>query len=92
MEVEDIRGEARMKTIKNHVWMLYHEVMLTTKEYMREVLAIDPRWLVELAPKYYTACDPRKLSRRKRQERIELLYNRYEEPNSWGNYRQQRRK
>jgi ATP-dependent RNA helicase DHX8/PRP22 len=27
-------------------WVLYHELVLTTKEYMREVLAIDPQWLV----------------------------------------------
>lgn len=77
---------------KNPEWVLYHEIVLTTKEYMREVLAIDPRWLVELAPKYYSACDPRKLSRRKRQERIEPLYNRFEEPNAWRISRQQRRK
>ncbi len=24
-------------------WVLYHELVLTTKEYMREVLAIDPK-------------------------------------------------
>ena len=34
-------------------WVLYHELILTTKEYMREVLAIDPRWLPELAPRFF---------------------------------------
>jgi len=77
---------------KNPEWLLYHELVLTTKEYMREVMAIDPRWLVELAPQFYSACDPHKLSRQKRQQKIEPLFNRYEEPNSWRISRQHRRK
>eukprot|EP01001_Neometanema_parovale_P001384 NODE_1159_length_1861_cov_148.581703_g1099_i0.p1 GENE.NODE_1159_length_1861_cov_148.581703_g1099_i0~~NODE_1159_length_1861_cov_148.581703_g1099_i0.p1 ORF type:complete len:578 (+),score=137.76 NODE_1159_length_1861_cov_148.581703_g1099_i0:97-1734(+) len=77
---------------KNPEWVVYNEVVLTTKEYMREVMAIDPKWLVELAPKYYASCDPHKLSKRKRQEKIEPLYNRYEIPNEWRISRQHRRK
>uniref|UniRef100_A0A7S3QLZ2 RNA helicase n=2 Tax=Dunaliella TaxID=3044 RepID=A0A7S3QLZ2_DUNTE len=64
-------------------WVIYHELILTTKEYMREVLAIDPRWLVELAPRFFKAADPYKLSRRKRMERIEPLYDRFNDPNAW---------
>ena len=44
---------------------------------MRETTALDPKWLVEFAPAFFRFSDPTKLSRRKRQERIELLYNRY---------------
>lgn len=58
--------------------VIYHELVLTTKEYMRETTAIDPRWLVEFAPAFFKFSDPTKLSKRKRQERIEPLYNRYE--------------
>lgn len=64
-------------------WVIYHELVMTTKEYMREVTVIDPKWLVELAPRFYKAADPTKMSKRKRQERIEPLYDRYHEPNSW---------
>jgi ATP-dependent RNA helicase DHX8/PRP22 len=64
-------------------WLIYNEVVLTTKEYMRTVTAVDPRWLVEFAPAFFKVADATKLSKRKRQERIEPLYNRYEEPNSW---------
>lgn len=64
-------------------WVIYHELVMTTKEYMREVTVIDPKWLVELAPRFYKASDPTKMSKRKRQERIEPLYDRYHEPNSW---------
>ena len=56
--------------------VLYHELVLTTKEYMREVTAIDPKWLVEFAPAFFKFGDPTKLSKRKKQERIEPLYNR----------------
>ena len=57
--------------------VIYHELVQTTKEYMREVTAVDPKWLVEFAPAFFQFSDPTKLSRRKRQQRIEPLYNRY---------------
>ena len=44
---------------------------------------IDPKWLVEMAPRFFRAADPHKLSRRKRHERIEPLYDRFAEPNEW---------
>ncbi|KAM6964405.1 ATP-dependent RNA helicase DHX8-like [Tautogolabrus adspersus] len=64
-------------------WLVYHELVLTTKEYMREVTTIDPRWLVEFAPAFYRVGDPTRLSRQKRLQKLEPLYNRYEEPNAW---------
>lgn len=64
-------------------WVIYHDLVMTTKEYMREVTVIDPKWLVELAPRFFKVSDPTKMSKRKRQERIEPLYDRYHEPNSW---------
>lgn len=68
---------------KNPDWVIYHELVLTTKEYMREMTQIEPKWLVELAPKFFKQCDPNKLSKRKKQERLEPLYDRFNEPNSW---------
>eukprot|EP01137_Pigoraptor_chileana_P012577 Opistho-2@65106 len=64
-------------------WVLYHEVIMTTKEYMRECTAIEAKWLVEFAPAFFKMGDPTRMSKRKRMERIEPLYNRYEEPNEW---------
>jgi len=64
-------------------WVIYHEITLTTREYMREVTAIDPKWLVEFAPRFFKVADATRMSKRKRQERIEPLYNRYEEPDAW---------
>ncbi|EKX45152.1 hypothetical protein GUITHDRAFT_71483 [Guillardia theta CCMP2712] len=63
--------------------VIYHELVTTTKEYMRNIIQIEAKWLVEVAPRYYRAGDPTKLSKRKRQEKIEPLYNRFEEKDSW---------
>ncbi|KAL8160868.1 hypothetical protein V2J09_012357 [Rumex salicifolius] len=49
-------------------WVIYHELVMTTKEYMREVTVVDPKWLVELAPRFFKVSDPTKMSKRKRQE------------------------
>ncbi|KAJ1982518.1 DEAH-box ATP-dependent RNA helicase prp22 [Dimargaris xerosporica] len=68
---------------KSPEWLIYHELVLTTKEYMREVTAVEPKWLVEVAPRFFRVADANKISRRKRQERIEPLYNKYEQPNEW---------
>jgi len=38
-------------------WVLYHELIETTKEFMRTVTAIQPGWLTEIAPHYYAARD-----------------------------------
>ncbi|KAB2628015.1 pre-mRNA-splicing factor ATP-dependent RNA helicase DHX16 [Pyrus ussuriensis x Pyrus communis] len=38
-------------------WVIYHELVLTTKEYMREVTELKPEWLVEIAPHYYQLKD-----------------------------------
>eukprot|EP00958_Prasinococcus_capsulatus_P028414 scaffold6691_cov358-Prasinococcus_capsulatus_cf.AAC.21 len=64
-------------------WVVYHELVLTTKEYMRECCVIEPKWLIELAPRFFKASDPNKLSKRKRMEKIEPLYDRYADPNAW---------
>ncbi|KAK3808611.1 MAG: P-loop containing nucleoside triphosphate hydrolase protein [Benniella sp.] len=68
---------------KNPEWVIYHELVMTTKEYMREVTAIEPKWLTEAAPTFFKVADANKISRRKRQEKIEPLFNRYEKPNEW---------
>ncbi|KFO26089.1 ATP-dependent RNA helicase DHX8 [Fukomys damarensis] len=54
-------------------WVVYHELVLTTKEYMREVTTVDPRWLAELAPAFFKVSDPAKLSQQKQRQRLEPL-------------------
>jgi pre-mRNA-splicing factor ATP-dependent RNA helicase DHX16 len=38
-------------------WLIYHELVFTTKEYMRQVVEIESSWLLEVAPHYYKAKD-----------------------------------
>ncbi|VFQ64111.1 unnamed protein product [Cuscuta campestris] len=38
-------------------WVVYHELVHTTKEYMRQVTELKPEWLVEIAPHYYQLKD-----------------------------------
>ncbi|CAG8516918.1 8130_t:CDS:10 [Ambispora gerdemannii] len=64
-------------------WVIYHELVLTTKEYMREVTAIEPKWLTEAAPTFFKVSDANTISKRKRSEKIQPLFNKYEKPNEW---------
>tara|TARA_B110000977_G_scaffold173543_1_gene226774 strand:+ start:4236 stop:7760 length:3525 start_codon:yes stop_codon:yes gene_type:complete len=64
-------------------WVIYHELVLTSKEYMRECTVIEPKWLAELAPRFFKVGDPTKMTKRKRSERLEPLYDRFNEPNAW---------
>ena len=66
-------------------WVIYHELVMTSREYMRECLSIDPRWLVDVAPTFFKHSDNGggRLSKRKREERILPFHNKYEKPDEW---------
>lgn len=65
-------------------YVIYHTLLLTTKEYMHCATAINPKWLAEAAPTFFKVADPTKLSKRKRNERIQPLFDRYAtDANSW---------
>ncbi|KAG6830899.1 hypothetical protein H0H92_014050 [Tricholoma furcatifolium] len=68
---------------RNPEWVIYHELVLTTREYCHNVTAMEPKWLVEVAPQFFKVADANKISKRKRQEKIEPLYNKYEKPDEW---------
>merc|ERR1712216_573473 len=68
---------------KNPEWVIYHELVLTTKEYMRNIMVIDAKWLIELAPSFYTKADPNKMTKAKRMEKIEPLFDRFNPKDSW---------
>ncbi|KAI3879528.1 hypothetical protein MKW92_003425 [Papaver armeniacum] len=38
-------------------WVIYHELVMTTKEYTRQVTELKPEWLVEIASHYYQLKD-----------------------------------
>ena len=58
-------------------YCVYHEVVITSKEYMREVTAIEPKWLVEVAPRFFRTSDPASISKRKREEKIKPLHSKH---------------
>ncbi|KIJ66187.1 hypothetical protein HYDPIDRAFT_86464 [Hydnomerulius pinastri MD-312] len=68
---------------RNPEWLIYNELVLTTREYCHNVTTIEPKWLVEVAPQFFKVADANKISKRKRQEKIEPLFNKYEKPDEW---------
>jgi len=68
---------------RNPDWVVYHELVQTSKEYMREVTAIDPKWLVEFAGKFYKMADPNKLTKRQKQMKIEPLHDKFRDKDEW---------
>jgi ATP-dependent RNA helicase DHX8/PRP22 len=68
---------------KNPEYVIYHELVLTTKEYMRNIMVIDAKWLVELAPAFYKQADANKITKSKRKEKIEPLFDRFNPKDAW---------
>ncbi|KLU92471.1 hypothetical protein MAPG_11416 [Magnaporthiopsis poae ATCC 64411] len=68
---------------KHAEWVIYHTLVLTTKEYMHCTTSIEPKWLVEAAPTFFRVSPSNKLSKRRKQERIQPLYNKFEGENDW---------
>ncbi|KAK9369200.1 Pre-mRNA-splicing factor ATP-dependent RNA helicase-like protein cdc28 [Lipomyces kononenkoae] len=42
---------------KKPKWILYHELVLTSKEFMRNCMPIQPAWLMEVSPHFYKQKD-----------------------------------
>ena len=38
-------------------YVVYHELVMTSKEYMQNVTAVDGEWLAELGPMFYSVKD-----------------------------------
>lgn len=68
---------------KNPKCVIYHELIFTSKEFMKEVINVDPKWLLDVAPNFFKKCDPENLSIRKKQEKLEPLHTRGKENYSW---------
>jgi ATP-dependent RNA helicase DHX8/PRP22 len=64
-------------------WVIYHTLVLTSKEYMHCTTSIDPKWLVSAAPTFFKVAPTDKLSKRKKAERIQPLYNKFAAEDDW---------
>ena len=67
------RGGDSYRTVKNNLtvhihpssvlmevkpkWVIFYELVLTSKEFMRSVMPLQPEWLMEVAPHYYKRQD-----------------------------------
>ncbi|KAK5112646.1 hypothetical protein LTR62_003962 [Meristemomyces frigidus] len=70
------------KAAAEHV--IYHSLVETTREYMHNVTAIEPKWLVEAAPTFFRVAGTEgRLSKRKREEVIKPLHNRFAGEDDW---------
>ncbi|KAI5464935.1 P-loop containing nucleoside triphosphate hydrolase protein [Mariannaea sp. PMI_226] len=68
---------------KQAEWVIYHDLVLTTKEYMHFTTSIEPKWLVEAAPTFFKVAPTDKLSKRKKAERIQPLHNKFAGEDDW---------
>lgn len=68
---------------KQAEWVVYHTLVLTSKEYMHCCSTIEPKWLVEAAPTFFKVAGKNELSKRRKQERIQPLYNKYATEDDW---------
>lgn len=68
---------------KQAEWVIYHTLVLTSKEYMTNTTTIEPKWLVEAAPTFFKVAPTDRLSKRKKAERIQPLYNKFATEDDW---------
>merc|ERR1711939_987302 len=59
-------------------YIVYHEVVLTVKEYMSTVTAVEPYWLAELGPMFFSVreqgSDPHTKRRQEEDEQRQMEY------------------
>ena len=63
--------------------VIFHTLVLTTKEYMHCTTGIEPKWLVDAAPTFFKVAPTDRLSKRKKAERIQPLHNRFAGEDDW---------
>ncbi|KAL2419449.1 Pre-mRNA-splicing factor ATP-dependent RNA helicase prp22 [Exophiala dermatitidis] len=64
-------------------YVIFHTLVLTTKEYMHCATVIEPKWLVEAAPTFFKVAPTDRLSKRKKAERIQPLHNKFAGEDDW---------
>lgn len=68
---------------KQAEWVIYHTLVMTTREYMHCTTGIEPKWLVEAAPTFFKVAPTDRLSKRRKEERIQPLYNKFAAEDDW---------
>jgi pre-mRNA-splicing factor ATP-dependent RNA helicase DHX38/PRP16 len=52
-------------------WIIYHDLVMTSKEYMQQVTAVEPEWLAELGPMFFSVKESIETRVLKRKEQTE---------------------
>jgi pre-mRNA-splicing factor ATP-dependent RNA helicase DHX38/PRP16 len=65
-------------------YVVYHELIMTSKEYMHCVTTVDPYWLAEMGPMFFSVKEPlgnrkTKKPNRARREEKDARYDRQDE-------------
>jgi ATP-dependent RNA helicase DHX8/PRP22 len=69
-------------------WVIYHELVLTSREYMLWTTRVEPQWLVEGAPKFLKISDA--TAKHRDQRGIKPLLKKHESDSDWRLSRQRR--
>ncbi|KAG5490164.1 hypothetical protein JKF63_00283 [Porcisia hertigi] len=64
-------------------YVLYDDLRMTKREYMTELLMIEPKWLVELAPAFYAKPKEGRLTKEQAAERFTPILKSWETGSSW---------
>ena len=67
---------------KSPEYCIYHELVQTSREYIRDLCIIEPHWLIEIAPNLFSKSNDT-ISKAKRGEKIKPLYNKFEDEAVW---------
>jgi HrpA-like RNA helicase len=59
-------------------YILYHDLLETSREYMRMVMSVDPMWLVEMAPTFYRTPGAGKLTEEMKRAKVDPLLRPWE--------------
>jgi len=69
---------------KNPDWVLYFDLIVTSKEYMSKCMVVDPKWLPEVAPRFYKPAEGGgKMSKAKKRVKIEPLFDKFAPKGVW---------
>ena len=51
-------------------WLIYHQIISTSREYMREIMPIECAWINEVAPHYYRQQDLETMAKKKLPKKV----------------------
>ncbi|AFZ80821.1 helicase associated domain HA2 containing protein [Theileria equi strain WA] len=69
--------------LRNPEYVVYHELVMTTKEYMRDLTVVKGQWLLDVAPSMFKKSDGSSIPKHKANFKIEPLHNKFQDKDAW---------